>query len=125
MGEDKSGPLFTTEWSIFEVGAGKFGGRRETDKPIKRVVTPPKAKPDAVLEYKTGEGQAALYRLSGDSNPLHIDPDFAMMAGFTRPILHGLCSYGIAARLILQRFAKSDPRYFKAIKVFIINFINF
>jgi 3-hydroxyacyl-CoA dehydrogenase/3a,7a,12a-trihydroxy-5b-cholest-24-enoyl-CoA hydratase len=77
---------------------------------------PPKRNPDAVFEYKTDEGQAALYRLSGDSNPLHIDPDFAQMGGFSRPILHGLCSFGIAARLILKNYASADPRLFKSIK---------
>ncbi len=99
------------------MGAGKFGGKRDTDKPIKRTVVPPKRKPDAVLEYKTSERQGALYRLCGDNNPLHIDPNFAKMGGFDQPILHGLCSFGIAARLILQHYADSDPKLFKAIKV--------
>lgn len=121
-GEDNTGPLFTTEWSVFEVGAGKFGGKRDTDKPITRPVVPPKRQPDAVLEFQTSERQGALYRLSGDFNPLHIDPDFAEMGGFSKPILHGLCSFGIAARLILQHYADSDPKLFKAIKV--INDMN-
>ncbi|OXA59837.1 peroxisomal multifunctional enzyme type 2 [Folsomia candida] len=115
-GEDSSGPLFTTEWSVFEVGAGKFGGKRDTDKPITRPIVPPKRGPDAVLEFKTCDRQGALYRLSGDFNPLHIDPDFAQMGGFNKPILHGLCSFGIAARLILEKYADSDPKLFKAIK---------
>jgi len=109
--------LFTTEWSVFEVGAGKFGGKRDTDKPIKRPITPPKRSPDAVLEYSTSKSQAALYRLSGDNNPLHIDPSFAQMGGFSKPILHGLCSFGIASRLILEKYADSNPKLFKAIKV--------
>lgn len=70
-----------------------------------------------MLEFKTCDRQGALYRLSGDFNPLHIDPDFAQMGGFNKPILHGLCSFGIAARLILEKYADSDPKLFKAIKV--------
>ncbi|CAL8134602.1 unnamed protein product [Orchesella dallaii] len=115
-GEDESGPVFITEWHIFEVGAGKFGGQRDTPKPITRPIPPPKRDPDAVLSFKTDEGQAALYRLSGDANPLHIDPNFAQMGGFSRPILHGLCSYGIAARLILNKYGNADPKRFRCIK---------
>jgi 3-hydroxyacyl-CoA dehydrogenase/3a,7a,12a-trihydroxy-5b-cholest-24-enoyl-CoA hydratase len=109
--------LFTTEWSVFEGGVGKFGGKRDTDKPISRPANPPKRDPDAILEFKTTEQQAALYRLSGDMNPLHIDPNFARMGGFSKPILHGLCTYGIACRLILDKYAESNPALFKAIKV--------
>jgi len=115
-GEDKDGPIFSTEWSTFEVGAGKFGGKRDTDKLITRPIAPPRRDPDAVLEFKTDSGQAALYRLSGDANPLHIDPNFAQMGGFSKPILHGLCTYGIAVRLILRKYADSNPKFFKAVK---------
>jgi acyl dehydratase len=61
--------------------------------------------------------QAALYRLSGDRNPLHIDPDFAKMAGYDRPILHGLCSFGHVGRAVLAEHCGNDPERFVAMSV--------
>ena len=57
-----------------------------------------------MLSHKTTTDQAALYRLSGDYNPLHIDPDFSKVGGFENPILHGLCSYGISGKLLADKF---------------------
>jgi len=74
--------------------------------------TPPKRRPDAVVEEKTIPSQAALYRLSGDYNPLHILPEFAAIGGFDKPILHGLCFMGIAGKHILGAFGE-----YKDIKV--------
>ncbi|XP_054895717.1 peroxisomal multifunctional enzyme type 2 [Poeciliopsis prolifica] len=104
------------QFSVFVVGAGRFGGKRSSDK-AKAPLPPPKRAPDAVVIESTTGDQAALYRLSGDWNPLHIDPGFAAMGGFRAPILHGLCSFGFAARHVLKRFADNDPAKFRAIKV--------
>lgn len=70
-----------------------------------------------MVEERTSKDQAALYRLSGDYNPLHIDPEFAEVAGFDRPILHGLCTFGIAAKHVLKAFAQGEPNALKSIKV--------
>jgi 3-hydroxyacyl-CoA dehydrogenase/3a,7a,12a-trihydroxy-5b-cholest-24-enoyl-CoA hydratase len=95
-------------------GAGGWGGDRG---PSADVNVPPERAPDAVVEEKTSANQALLYRLSGDWNPLHADPGFAKNFGFDRPILHGLCSFGFAARHVVSKFCPSgDPRFFKSIK---------
>ncbi|CAL4159689.1 unnamed protein product, partial [Meganyctiphanes norvegica] len=104
-----------SQWATFVVGDGNFGGPRKSKIAVP-LADPPARAPDAVDEFKTSVDQAALYRLSGDHNPLHIDPSFAAMGGFAEPILHGLCSYGIAARTILKHFGNNDPASFKAIK---------
>jgi 3-hydroxyacyl-CoA dehydrogenase/3a,7a,12a-trihydroxy-5b-cholest-24-enoyl-CoA hydratase len=70
-----------------------------------------------VIRDKTSVNQALLYRLSGDINALHVDPDFARAFGFDRPILHGLCTFGFAARHVIKAMANDDPRYVKSIKV--------
>lgn len=64
----------------------------------------PSSAPDYEATYKLDESQAALYRLNGDRNPLHIDPDFAKGAKFDKPILHGMCTYGVSAKLLLDKF---------------------
>ena len=73
--------------------------------------------PDFSISYKTNENQAALYRLNGDLNPLHIDPEFAKRSGrFTKPILHGLCTYGYATRAIVYGLCDGDVALFKEFK---------
>lgn len=98
--------VFWNEMTVFLRGSGGFGGQTKgADRGAATASnTPPKRAPDAVVEEKTTEEQAAIYRLSGDYNPLHVDPAFAKMGGFKKPILHGLCSFGIAGKAVFQKF---------------------
>lgn len=73
----------------------------------------PRREPDRIIEYKTLPQQALLYRLSADRNPLHSDPDAAQAAGFDRPILHGLCTYGLAGRAVLAAWCDHEPQRLK------------
>ena len=98
--EDGTSATLWQSWStIFIRGEGGFGGDRDAPGSSWRQ---PEREPDQVASYRTHAEQALLYRLSGDRNPLHSDPAFAARAGFDRPILHGLCTYGISARLALR-----------------------
>ncbi|HET7533419.1 MAG TPA: MaoC/PaaZ C-terminal domain-containing protein [Nocardioidaceae bacterium] len=97
-------PLFTTRSSIFVRGEGGWGGERG---PSTKVELPERA-PDTDSTYTTTPQQALLYRLCGDRNPLHADPEFAAAAGFPAPILHGLCSYGIVLRTVVDALLDSD-----------------
>jgi len=93
--------------TVFLRGDGGFGGR--SDGAPQPHPLPTDRAPDQVFDLPTRPEQALLYRLSGDLNPLHIDPAVARAAGFERPILHGLCSYGIAARALLALLCGNDP----------------
>jgi acyl dehydratase len=111
--KDKDGRLlFENHMVIVDRSAGNFGGDRG---PKAEKLDPPEGKnPDFHVEYKTSPTQAALYRLSGDKNPLHIDPDFAKLGGFDRPILHGLCTFGYTGRAILHSVCGSNPARLKS-----------
>ncbi|MGW0596848.1 MaoC/PaaZ C-terminal domain-containing protein [Streptomyces sp. NPDC002776] len=95
---DADGPLWTNDSQIFIRDEGGWGGDRG---PSARP-EPPTGEPDKIVERAIREDQALLYRLSGDWNPLHADPDFAAEAGFDRPILHGLCTYGITLKAVVD-----------------------
>ncbi|MFI5302630.1 MAG: SCP2 sterol-binding domain-containing protein, partial [Polyangiales bacterium] len=113
--DDATGePLMRNEVSTFVRGAGGWGGDRG---PSVEINVPPERAPDATITESIPEGQALLYRLSGDWNPLHADPAFAQAFGFQRPILHGLCTFGIVGRHVLKTFGNDDARLFKSIKV--------
>lgn len=113
--KDSAGDVvFVNESTTFIRGSGSFGGSSKvTDRGAATAANkPPTRKPDAVVEEKTSEDQAALYRLNGDRNPLHIDPEFSKVGGFKIPILHGLCFLGISGKHIYQTFGA-----FKNLKV--------
>ncbi|KAF8929956.1 HotDog domain-containing protein [Dissophora ornata] len=111
--KDPSRPYSSMKGSAFVRGAGGWGGPKG---PKQDAYEPPKDKqPDAVHEDKTNDDLAILYRLSGDYNPLHIDPKIAPKVGFKKPILHGLCTYGHAAHAVVKAFGHSDSNALKSI----------
>jgi acyl dehydratase len=101
---DGDGLRFTNRFSIFARGEGGFGG----DSGPKPGNAAPERAPDAVVESATLAHQALIYRLSGDKNPLHVDPEFAAIAGFPTPILHGLCTYGAACKAVVDEMLDGD-----------------
>lgn len=101
--------IVTIVSSTFARGDGGFGG------PSERMPEPhqvPRRAPDRSIDIPTRPDQALIYRLSGDRNPLHSDPEFACGAGFPRPILHGMCTYGLTCRAVLQSYADYDSSAF-------------
>ncbi|WP_070154483.1 MaoC/PaaZ C-terminal domain-containing protein [Sphingobium phenoxybenzoativorans] len=92
--------------TIFLRGDGGFGGPSGPVKPAHRL---PDRAPDTHLKLETRPEQALLYRLNGDYNPLHSDPAAAIAAGFDRPILHGLCTFGIVCHALVKVFGDSQP----------------
>ncbi|MFF4823339.1 MaoC/PaaZ C-terminal domain-containing protein [Streptomyces sp. NPDC001312] len=101
---DGDGPLWTDDAEIFVRGEGGWGGDRG---PSARPAAPAGG-PDRTVERTVREDQALLYRLSGDYNPLHADPEFAARAGFERPILHGLCTYGMTLKAVVDTLLDGD-----------------
>ncbi len=99
-------PLFTLRSNVFIRGEGGFGGKRGPSGPVNQ---PPDREPDHTVIYATRPDQALLYRLSGDRNRLHSDPAFATLAGFPKPILHGMCTYGFTGRALLHTLCGSNP----------------
>jgi acyl dehydratase len=107
--------IFDAKSVHFYIGEGGFGG---DPGPKTEPLDPPEGvKPDFSISYKVNENQAAIYRLNQDLNPLHIDPEFAKRSGkFTKPILHGLCTYGFATRAIVYGLCDGDVARFKEFK---------
>jgi acyl dehydratase len=107
---EKGEKLATLVASRFARGDGGFGGPSLAQPEPHKM---PSRAPDRTVDISTRPDQALIYRLCGDRNPLHSDPGFAQKAGFPRPILHGMCTYGITCRGVLQTYADYDPAAFK------------
>lgn len=109
-----AGKIATIVSSIFARGDGGFGGPSQGMPDPHQV---PRRAPDRSIDIWIRPDQALLYRLLGDRNPLHSDPEFARRAGFPKPILHGLCTYGLTCRAVLQTYADYDPSAFRRHRV--------
>lgn len=108
--------LATAEQVLFLRGDGGFSGGSGGDAPAPALLAVPSTAPDAVLELPIRPEAALVYRLSGDTNPLHADPAVAAKAGFPKPILHGLATWGNAARALVQLFADHEPSRLRDIR---------
>jgi len=105
--------VFETEWSMFFLGEGGFGGPRPPKGPVPKI--PSLAQPVFEFEEVVSPEQALLFRLSGDFNPLHADPAFAAQVGFPEgPILHGLATYGFCARALIHSALGGDASRLRA-----------
>jgi acyl dehydratase len=103
---DAEGPLFSTRSAVMVLGLGGWGGERGS---AAASAEPETRKPDLVLREEVRPEQAAIYRLSGDLNPLHIDPERAKSAGFDGVFIHGLCTLGVVGRALLVPLCAGDP----------------
>jgi len=104
VSSDAEGPLFTNRFSIFARGEGGFGGEPGPKAGNKA----PERAPDVIAESRTMPNQALIYRLCGDKNPLHVDPEFAAVGGFDKPILHGLSSFGVVCKAAVDSALDGD-----------------
>jgi acyl dehydratase len=95
-------------------GDGGFGGKPGPQPPPHKL---PETAPVKSLDLKTYPNSALIYRLSGDRNPLHADPKAAAAGGFKTPILHGLCTYGVAGRAIIMACCGGDPGRLRSLQV--------
>jgi acyl dehydratase len=105
--------VYRSTASLLVLGEGGFGGERG---PILGAARHPSRPPDHVVLAETRPEQALLYRLSGDHNRIHSDPAVARLAGFERPILHGLCTFGFAGRALLHTLCGGDPARFRTME---------
>lgn len=117
LSNEKQEKVALNQFVTFAVGSGNFGGKRDSEQMFKVHSKKFDRKADVSIEEKTNVDQAALYRLNGDFNPLHIDPSFSQILGFDKPILHGLCSFGYSVKHIIQEFCGNDVTLFKSVKV--------
>lgn len=115
--DESTGQLIASaEQILFLRGDGGFSKRGGGDEPAPASPATPETAPEFELDLPTRPEAALIYRLSGDLNPLHVDPEVAGKAGFPRPILHGLATYGIACHGILRRYCGWDPARLKGFR---------
>jgi acyl dehydratase len=107
-------PLAVSEQTLFLRGDGGFSKHGGGDEPGPAPAATPETPPEFTIDLPTRPEAALLYRLSGDINPLHADPEFAAKAGFPKPILHGLATYGAACRGIVRMLCRGDPQALKS-----------
>jgi acyl dehydratase len=107
-------PIATMTSAAMLRGDGGFGGKPG---PQPEPHALPSGPPFQSLDIKVPANAALIYRLSGDRNPLHADPAAAAKGGFARPILHGLCTYGVAGRAIIKACCREDPNRLKGLQV--------
>lgn len=108
--------LATVEQAVFCRGDGGFSRTGGGDEAGPALAATPETEPDHVVDLPTRADAALLYRLSGDLNPLHADPDVAAKAGFPKPILHGLATYGVTCRALMSSFCDNDPSRLKSLR---------
>jgi acyl dehydratase len=101
-----------TVWSLLVAGVGEFESERAP--PLLRTKAPKGIEPNFKASWSTQPNQALLYRLTGDTNPIHSHPETARAAGLEQPILHGLCTYGYAARAALAALCNDEPARFRS-----------
>lgn len=117
LSDEACGELIATaEQVLFLRGDGGFSKDGGGDEAAPALSTTPETAPDLSVDLPTRPDAALLYRLSGDFNPLHVDPDVAAKAGFTKPVLHGLATYGAACHGIVKSFCDYDPARLKSIR---------
>jgi len=114
VADAKGTPVWTVNRTAYLRGEGGFNGRVQ---PKTEAWAAPERAPDAVCDLPSTGQQALLYRLNGDLNPVHADPDVASYAGFRQPILHGLCSYAIAGHALLKSVCAYDERRFRSLSL--------
>ncbi len=115
--DDSGTHLATDTRSSFLRGNGGCGTPESNKAPAPKPHAIPEGEPDIVVDLATATNQAMIYRLSGDHNPLHIDPKVARTAGFDQPVLHGLCTYGVVGRALLAEVAGNDATRIKKLNV--------
>jgi len=108
--DEDGDPIFIVRMTLFIRGEGGWGGEAGPQSTWKL----PDRAPDMTDSFTVRPDQALLYRLNGDRNPLHSDKNFAKKGGFEKPILHGLCTFGVTGRLLLHGLCGSDPASFKS-----------